>query len=318
MIKHLLLIALLLAPYATHAATLSVVQVSVHPENPKPGSSITVNAIVVGTPTTEVLFRWDIDGESVATGANSSSIVIDAPPIGRSKSIVVTASLNGTALGSATVMLRPSDVTIEWEGQVSTTPFFMGRPLATADSVITAVAVPALIRANGTAVPTKDILFSWKINGAQRKADSGYGASSISFTSPFFDNALSLNVTAISRDGSLSAEDTIAIRPVKPQLAIYEESALGGVESSRAIIDSYPFTSDEVSFVAYPLYVVNPDDLAFQWSLNGEPFTLDTVNPRSAVFKKTGGGHGTYEVKALYTQVKRFLENAQQSFSLTF
>ena len=53
MIKHLLLIALLLAPYATHAATLSVVQVSVHPENPKPGSSITVNAIVVGTPTTE-------------------------------------------------------------------------------------------------------------------------------------------------------------------------------------------------------------------------------------------------------------------------
>ncbi len=313
--KKLILFALFLLPLAVSAASFNGVVVTAAPENPRPGDRVTLTATLLDSQPGNV-YTWEQDGTRVAEGVDAKTYSLDAPPAGHSTQIDVAVTNGAVVVGTGSITLRPSEVTIEWEGLGATPPFYVGKPLMTSQGQLRATAVTALTTARGI-VSTTNILFTWKVNGSVLQQNSGFGKNTAVVTPPFYDDAFSLGVTATARDGSLTAESTVYIQPVAPQAVVYEVTPLGGVEDGRAVVSSYPFALDEVSFLAYPLYA-DANNLTFTWSLDGAPVTVDTGNPRLAVFKKTGSGSGSHSIGVSYENPTKFLTRAAGSFLLTF
>jgi len=174
------------------------------------------------------------------------------------------------------------------------------------------------VRANGAAVGSADILYTWRINGTPQSRQSGYGKDTITVEPPFYNDAFTLSVTATSRDQSLHAAQGVSVAPQAPEFVIYELSPLAGLRDQRAVMGSYQFVTDEVAFKAYPLRVADPASVQAQWTLNGTPVQLDTGDQYLGVFRKTGGGSGSYTVGVSLSNAANFLERAAASFLLTF
>lgn len=314
--KRFVLLALLTLPLVTFGAFDGIVFSSV-PQHPEPGERVTVTATLLGEESAGVVFVWFVDGKEVAEGVGMTELAIDAPALGKRTDIEVTASgVGGAVLGTGTYTIQPASVTIEWEGSGSAPPFYKGKPLLTGHGQFTATAVPAFVNARGERISPSDILYTWRINGKQDSAGSGYGRSVYRGETPFFDDAFTVSVTAETRDRSLAATDRVSIAPVAPQLLIYEYTPLGGPALGRMVGTTYPFIEEEVSFIAYPLFATNAESSIVSWFLNGSLLEFDTGDQRLAVFKKTGEGTGSFRVTTRYEDPVRFLDKTESSFFL--
>ncbi len=315
--RFIVIIGLLLLPASAGAAFQSVL-LTATPEHPQPGASVVLTATVLGEDSKAIDFVWEVDGQVVSQGSNMSSLSIAAPNAGDSSEVVVSIFKGGKSLGSALRVIRPAFVAIEWESLGSRPPFYIGRPLPSARGTITAVAVPILQRESGSVVSAADTLFTWRVDGKVQSRASGYGRTTIRVAPTFFNEPYLLSVSAESRDGQLKAERGTLIRQLDPSIVVYEVSPLAGLRDERAVVGSYTFAHDEVSFKAYPLNAEDPASLSVQWELGGETLVLETGDPFLAVFRKTGAGSGSYEVGFSFSHVGDFLRRASTSFLLTF
>lgn len=313
--KYLFLI-LLAFPTLAHAAFLSNVELTLTPDSPRPGVPVTVTAHLRSGSEQNIAFRWFVDGDPVSQGVGDTAITVEAPAAGKETKVQVVVG-TGSASEAAQIFIRPAVVSIVWEANTVVPPNYVGLPRATSGSKITLSAITSLLTNTGTLLDPRDIYYEWKVDNKAQNKLTGYGLSSISLTPPFYNNAFTVSVQATSRDGRLSAANTVRIVPSAPQVVIYEETPLAGIRSDRAVQDAYPFDKQEVSFVAYPLYAISQDELTPAWTLNGKPFTLEGDQWR-AVFRKTSDGTGSFSVGLSFTHPERFLEKARSAFLLQF
>lgn len=313
--KYLLLVLLALPTFA-NAAFLSNVELTLTPDSPRPGVPVTVTAHIRSGSEESVAFRWFVDGEAVSQGVGDNAITVEAPAAGKETKVQVIVG-TGVSSEAAQIFIRPAIVSIVWEANTVVPPNYMGLPRATSGSKITFSAIASLLTDKGTLLDTRDIYYEWKVDNKPQNKLTGYGLSSISLVPPFYNNAFTVSVQATSRDQRLSAANSVRIVPSAPQVVIYEETPLAGIRSDRAVQDAYPFDKQEVSFVAYPLYAINQDELTPTWTLNGSPFALEGDQWR-AVFRKTADGTGSFSVGLTFNHPERFLEKARSAFLLQF
>lgn len=310
-----------IAPVHTHASFLPSfapqMEISVRPLHPHPGDSV---VLTVSDPAEDIgttAYVWTIDDAVVDQGIGHTSISTEAGGLGITKKIQVVAVENGSARSETTTIIRPATVDIVWEGNTYTPPLYAGRPLPNGQSSVTLLALPHILT-RGAEVPASTLIYSWQIDGTPIPKQSGYGKSSIVITPPRFENAFTASVTVSTQDGSTVAENSVSIQPQKPFPIFYEDAPLLGMRFDRAVEGLFPFTGDEVSFVMYPLFISNPNDILYAWSLDGAPFAVDQEKPRVATFRKVGGGTGTHTVTMSISNLNKFLEQATNSFQLTF
>ena len=316
--KYLLLLLLAIAPFASNAAGFNGILLSASPENPAPGSRVEISASLIGGSGYANDLVWTVDGRAVTEGVGNNVLTITAPKLGGSVEVIATAVDSGRIVASGTLTIRPSEVTIEWEGDGMTTLVPQTRPLLTGHGSVRALAISSLVTASGARVPDRDVLYTWKVNGKIQAGASAYGKNTITASPTFFSDRFVLSVSAKSRDGALEAESGMVVTPRPAQVVIYETSPLGGLDDANAIVGVYPFTEDEVSFMALPLNISRKEQFDLAWSLNGQPVQTDTGDTRLAVFKKTASGHGQYTVGVTYKSVNNFLDRAVHSFLLNF
>ncbi|MEK7531261.1 MAG: hypothetical protein AAB573_05350 [Patescibacteria group bacterium] len=311
------LLVLVALAHPTHALvpTLGVaVEVVSEPRNPRPGQSVIIRANLIGSNTARASIRFESGGKVLAEGV--PSITITAPDRGQTRDITVSAITENGASGETVFTLAPQDVSLVYESESTVPPFSSIRPLGDAHSNFAILAVPDLIE-NGTRVSNRDVYYEWSVNGSIRKSLSGYGRSLITLEPPTFNAPFTVRILATSRAGD-TAERVVTISPRAPSVVIYESGPLSGVETQRAVIGVHQFPNEETAFIAYPLYVKNWRDLIIRWTLNGTPVDLDTEDVRTATFRKTGAGSGSYQVGVEYTHPTRFFEEKKQTFLLNF
>jgi hypothetical protein len=316
--KYLFLALLTLLPLTSYAAGFNGILLSTNPENPAPGSRVQITASVLGGTNYANDLVWTVDGMTATEGVGTNALTITTPTLGNAVEVIATAVDAGTIVASGTLVIRPSEVTIEWEGDGATIPFSHVRPLLTGHGSIKAQAIATLITSRGTRVADKDVLYVWKVNGKIVSGSSGYGRNTLSAAPTFFNDRFFVSVSAQSRDTSLKAESSVVIFPHPAQVVVYETSPLGGLLDTNAITGVYPFEHDEVSFMAFPLNTSNDEQHDLAWSINKEPVQTDSGDSRRVVFKKTAAGHGQYTVGVTYSSTNNFLDRAVQSFLLNF
>lgn len=304
--------AMLLLPACAYA-----LEIGVEPEHPKPGDSVMLTVADYGGNTSNTTYVWSVNNAVVAQGVGQTSIALVAGTLGNAQTVQVLAIENGRARESTTFTIRPSSVDLVWEGNTYSRPFFLGRPLPNGQSTVTVLAIPHL-GAGKTEVASNNVIYTWKVNGVLLEKQSGYGKSSAVLSAPKFNAAFTVSVQASTMDGGSVAENTTVIEPHIPTTVFYEDAPLLGVRFDKAITGSFPFASDEVSFIGYPLFVNDLGALSYAWSLDGSVFDTDSSYPRMATFKKIGTGAGNHEISFSFKNPEKFLEEGESSFQLNF
>lgn len=311
MLRAVLVAVLLITPTTLFGATRDVV-LTLSPEHPEPGALVRVTATTIGADRDQLYFTWLVDDEVVQEGRGRAALDVTAPELGDSLRVRLVAD---GAERSPSITIRPARVTLEWEAETSHPPFFIGRPLVGGQGTVRVEAIAEFIGPQGR-VPLSDIRFTWRMNGRAVSGASGYGADHLVTRTQFFNEPFTISVIAETRGGQRAAQ-SVTVDPVSLDFVVYEESPLGG-SIPRDITSAFPFVSSEVAFMVYPLYASRPESLTYSWSLNGAPVTLDTGDPRRAVFKKVSAGTGQFEIGVSLESAASFLDLAERTFLLHF
>lgn len=316
--KSLIALFLFLLPVTALAATpFSGLVLTLKPEIPRPGETVTISALSVDRDLNALEFIWKVDGKEVADDIGVTSIQVTTPVIGSSSIISVSVIGGGKVYAEEQVELRPAALYLESDAKSSVPPFYIGKRLPGPQSTVVFSAVPDFVRSDGTRLTPSDLFYEWRVNGAL-KIKPTLGKSSAEFDAPFFNKPFTVSVSAYSKGGALRAEDAAFIVPTDSDLVIYETSPLGGVLDQHAVRDTYTLTAEEVTLTAFPLFVKNPSDIKFSWLLNKSPVDLPPGDTHTVTFRKTAEGSGSYNVSASFSNPVRFLERGVRSFLLQF
>ncbi len=316
-----LLFAPLLVPLLALAAILPTgvgLELGMTPQYPHPGD--TINLLVNNTSgdADTATYSWSVDVSAVLSGVGEKRLTVTAPDLGKQSVIDVTVTdPSGISQGSLSATIAPATIDLVWEGKTSVPPFYIGRPLPNGASAATVLAVPHIV-VGGAEVPASSLVYTWQVNGVPKANASGYGKSSLTITPPNFGSAFSVSVHAETADARGAADGTTTITPQSPRALIYENAPLLGIRFEKVIAGSFPLTEQEASFTAFPLFIANPDALAYQWTLDSAPFSIDPSRPRYVTFRTVGTGSGSHAVTFSFTNPSGFLEAGQASFTLTF
>ncbi len=295
----------------------SSLEIGISPEHPHPRDTVTLTVSDYASDPGSTAYIWSVNDKVVEQGIGKTSITLVAGVLGSFQTVSVLASENGVARGNTSIIIRPASVDLVWEGDTYTPPLYIGRPLPNGQSTIHVLAVPHLPNGSSES-PPDSVVYSWSVNGLPLPKQSGYGKSSAIITPPKFDTPFTIRVTASTKNGATVAENSQVIEPRAPTILLYENAPLLGVRFDTTLKDAFPFAGDEVSFIAYPLFVSSADALSYTWRLDTKPFTIDATKPRFATFRKVGEGGGAHTITISFENVNKFLEHGTKTFQLTF
>ena len=277
------------------------------PSNPQPYDDVTINLSSYATDLNRAIIIWQSSSGTVLSGIGKTSYSFKAG--GADSSTVF--NINITPVGSMSsisksVVITPSEVEIMWESVDGyTPPFYKGKSLPTAGSLIKVVAIP-----NTSAVKSGSgsVSYTWK-NGDTAVLDaSGYNKNSYIFKNSMFDDKSSVSVTAQSVDGSYQAVNTINIPIFTPKLIYYEKSPAEGIYYNNALSTETTLTGDEFTLVAEPYFISlkgHENNFDYTWKINGDLIDTPSKKTELTVRPTSRGGYAT---------IYLLMENASELF----
>jgi hypothetical protein len=109
---------------------------------------------------------------------------------------------------------------------------------------------------------------------------SGYGKDYFLMQGNLIPRSMYITVEVTAYNSPLIAVKTIEVTPVSPEIVLYEDNLLYGMQRQLGFTSGIYLSGKEIKLVAEPYYLsVNiPDtlDVAYTWNINGE-----TVSPLS-------------------------------------
>lgn len=315
----LVLAVLLSAPLFASAELIPVLggalELSTFPAAPRARDTVTVRAENVLSPG-NTTFVWRVNGAVVEQGLGRSAITVTVGTLGAPTTVSVSATENGIVRAQKTITITPAEVDIVWEGNTSVPPFYAGLPLTNPSSTLTLSAVPGIVKSS-MRVPANELVYSWYVDDSRTALAVGTGKSSVVMETPQFANPFTVRVIAETRDGTVRAEAHADIRPVQPEIVVYEEAPLLGLIFSRALGNVFHLAEEEVTLRAFPLYVSRLDAPAYAWRLNGSPIVDTSDDGRGVTFRKSGRGGGAFSVEFSLENASLLFERARTTFLLT-
>lgn len=312
----LFLVFALILPLPSLAASLAV-NIGITPAYPAPNQLTTIKARSTA-PKGAYTYIWSVNGAEFAAGIDRDTITLLSGAAGQETEVEVSLiDINGNSVGGDIFFIRPGSVDVVWEGRSYVPPFYRGQLYPNGDSKIVLEAIPHLSDENGKIAPN-NLVYLWEADGKKLTSLSGYGRSTISISPTVFKNTTTVSVTVETRDGFSTAKGIAAIPIVVPQIVFYENKPLAGFLFNRAVPQTVQFLGEEMTFRAVPFFVTAPETMAYEWTLNGEPFSIRDSKPDIATFRKTGEGGGVFSVGITIVKNGSIFERAGDVFNLSF
>lgn len=294
--------------------------ISLSPSNPAPRSSVqlTLQSALYDLDTSAI--TWTVNGKTAAQGIGTKTLNITTGSLGSSLSVLAEVSAdNGAA--SAQTSVSPTSIDLLWESDSYVPPFYRGRALPSAGSSVTLVAIPHFIRDSGSAVPSDQIVYTWKKDGEAIVGASGRGKASARIAGPMLYGNDLVSVEAVSVDGTLSGETSVRIADIEPQLMLYEMHPLFGTLYHRALGAATLIPETEMSFAAVPYFaaVSTPDDskLAYVWRVNELTVAPDTARPSKLTINAEKSS-GIAFVSLALTHATNYYLDLNNAWQITF
>jgi hypothetical protein len=309
----------------THAqldnTSLTNINVSLVPENPKPGDTIYVSLVSYSTDINAAKITWSINGKAQKSGVGQKTFTFTAGGMNESQTLDISII---TAEGEdieKSYTIKPSSVDLLWESSSFTPAFYKGKAMFSHQNVISFIALPHITDGSGREIGAKNLIYRWKKNGTVMDSDSGYGKNVFIMTGSLISRPLDIEVDVTSQDNLESGYARTIVNPVEPEILFYEKNPLYGIEFQKSLRGSIDLSEPEIAVIGMPLFfgtkTLYAPELKYVWKINGTPIDDDT-SQTIRVFRQKEGVTGKATIGLSLENTRKILQYTSSSFDLSF
>ncbi len=246
--------------------------VKINPSNPGPNVPVQITIESYLADLYKANISWSLNGTVLSRGIGRTSFSFQNGPSGQTTYVSLSFTTNTGVAVNKDFYFTPVGVTIMWEADTYTPPFYRGKALMVPEARIRIVAVPDIADA-GNPLGAGNLVYGWKKDGYPVAASSGFKKNTYSFTGPkpLTNTKITLAVSAI--DDSAQSEMQIYLPQVHPFILFYEKDPLIGVQYDKPFNAETTLNKKEVTISAEPYFFSNErgdaPGLRYTWSVNG-------------------------------------------------
>lgn len=307
---------------AAIATPFKQIDISMTPTNPQPGDIVTAKLSTIGIPLTRSKIQWIYNGTK-NTSVNNKSFTFTVDTLGKEQNLTVIITEPSGEVISKKVTFTPAEVTLLWEGDTYTPPFYTGKPLYTVGSLVRLEARPLFKQPNGTVVDPTKLVYLWKKNGTELSDYSGIGKQTLTIKGPSFLRSAVYEVSVSTPSNSLKAHSAVLIDTKDPVIRLYQYDPLLGVEyyNPVGINETIPATR-LLQVQAEPYYMTaqtpNSKDVEYQWLVNNAPVYGNQGTPSRISISFKSQQKASMTIRLMVSHLKNILQTGEGIFNLSF
>ncbi len=286
----------------------------------EPGASVTIAAQSSLIDLDRASLTWWVNGVHDETADGNKTFTTKAGVLGSETTVVAVIDGANGLHAEPKVTVRPTTLALLWEGDGYTPPLYRGRTLTSPGSNVIAQAEAQFIR-KGVATPPQNILYTWRLNGQRLGDVSGRGKNSVRIPiTELFGDAI-LTVEATSLDSVFHAEQSVRIPQVEPQILLYRDHPLLGIDYHHAIPETATFADSEITVAALPYFsnTRSPFDktISYDWTIENKRIAPDDANPFLVTLSLAEKTFGSTKVGVFLRSSVNVLQSAQKQWSIS-
>lgn len=288
------------------------------PIYPGPYEEVTVTLVNFLADLGRADISWYLNGKLVTSGKGETEFTFTTGDAGAASAISVIAKTAEGVRIDQKMTVTPAEITIVWEAESYTPPFYKGKALLSPYTAYRLVAIPRFIVA-GKTIPPSELVYTWRKNNEVVQKSSGYGKYTYRGEAPMllWEDAVSVEVSSIGK--SLNAYKKIAVAPALGTVLLYEDNPLEGVRYENAIGSEFNLADKELVVKAEPYFFARDDkesgSVMYDWKLNGA--NISGENDK-ITFRQEATGEGSAKVSIAIRNAVKTYQSAAAAFTLNF
>lgn len=290
---------------------------TINPENPSPEESVTAGVQSYSTDLNVADISWFVNNSLIKRGIGAKNVSFSLGKAGSETNVsVVIQSQEGFILEES-LSINPVRVTLTWEADTYTPPFYKGKALNSHQGSYRVIAIPEFINSNGTRTEASQLVYKWKQNSNVLATASGYGKQTLELEGGVITRPFTISVEVTKPDSSIKGFSTTNVSSIEPKLLIYEESPAYGIRFAKSLDQTFNLSREEATLVAVPYFfsVQNPEELKYTWLMNSRE--LDKKGS-GVTFRNETGASGVSRLSVKVENVLKFLQFGSQNTSIQF
>lgn len=294
----------------------------IEPANPKPLETVSISLQSFSVNIDQASITWLSGGKVIQKGTGLKAITVQAGGLGSSKTIEAIVSTKEAGELSASVAIRPADLTLVWQAASYVPPFYKGKALLPFGGSYKVVAMPEILDKSGKRIDPRTLIYAWKKNGANQSSVSGYGKSFfVSSQTSFVRQGDEIAVEVTHPTDGFTVSGSIEVAPIAPEIHLYEDSPLYGIVSEKELGDRITLANEEISIAAEPFFfsVIDKQSslLDYTWTLNSAS-APDFQNRSTIILRRTDKAAGSSEIGLTIGNSARLLQGANRSLLIRY
>lgn len=292
---------------------------TISPRYPKPNETVEISIQSYLTDLNKATISWFVNGTLATKGIGKKFFSFTNGKSGSTMKVTVSIKTNGGDLVTKEFIFNPIGVTVLWEADTYTPPFYKGKPLASPQADVRAIAIPDTGNAKNI-LGAGNLVYVWKKNGAGVQGASGLAKNSFTFLAPkpYQEISIGVQISSLNSD-TIKSETKVNVPLVNPFILFYEKHPLEGLLYQRPLSNTFTLSGKEVTLRGEPYFFSNESGskptISYQWSLNGKR----TQNQgRTITLRNDKGVKGDSEIALAIQGVTKTFQSSTQSTILRF
>lgn len=257
---------------------------------------------------------WSIDGEERAVGKGRRFFDLVTKGFGVPIRLTVTATSEDGRTFEKSAVIEPAGIELVWQADSYTPPFYKGKALFPYEGRGSIVALAFFKGPEGRYLTPSQLIYTWKKDGDLIPNASGAGLNRLPVQSRIPVRPVMYSVVVESLDRRLSAEREVMLRPIAPQIIMYEHHPLLGIRFNTAVVTE-TLIDKELTLSAIPYFFTvakrQSNDISYDWRINHK--SVEQQYGSDLTFQRNESEGGTALVTLSATVPERNLQTVERS-----
>lgn len=210
-------------------------------------------------------------------------------------------------------------VDLVWEADAYVPPTYQGHTKAALNNRLKVVALAHFLDTKNKPLDPKTLDYQWVKDGQALTGVSGIGKHTIMFN---LEGQSTLGVVVKIPNTDVRQAATTVIRPVDPEIILYEEDSLFGINYTKAVTGDYQLAQPEITLRAEPFNfnrsAVLGKRLQYDWQLNNQKIITDPAEQSILHIKQPTEGSGTNQLTVIAKNLSQILQTATAKLNISF
>lgn len=293
-----------------------VIETNVIPSVPRPNQVVFIEIESYTYDLSRSKISWYINDALRLSGVGEKKFSFTTGAVGLQQNVRYEITTpQGTSL-SKTITINPGDVEFVVEGQGYTPPFYKGKSTYSYEGTARVVALPNLLRTNGTQYNPSELIYTWKKGSATITNASGYGKNVFFYTPDIISRPTTIELTVTNIENTVKARNSITLSPTQGELLVYENSPSLGVLFNKEVGSRFNLIGSEVNLVVAPFGFSDPlQQGLFTWFVNNKEIFEKT---NTVSFRNDASEKGVSKISLQFAHQSKFLQAGDKTFDIYF